>query len=92
MDRFKGSNFGGRTGSTGQGSTLGYFASKGAQLAIIREWAIELLPFGIRVNAIVPTEVMRPLYKKWLNSLDNSEEKLKSIVSKSLFRKQNDKS
>ena len=37
---------------TGQGGTSGYAASKGAQLAWTREWAVELAPYGIRVNAI----------------------------------------
>ncbi len=53
---------------TGQGGTSGYAASKGAQLALTREWAAELLPFGIRVNAILPAEVMTPLYRAWLEN------------------------
>ena len=75
-------NISSKTALTGQGGTSGYAASKGAQLALTREWAVELLPFGIRVNAVIPAEVMTPLYRKWLNSFDNSEEKLQSIISK----------
>ena len=45
-------------------ATSGYAASKGAQLALTREWAVELAKWGIRVNAIVPAEVMNPLYEK----------------------------
>lgn len=44
-----------------------------------REWAVELLKYGIRVNAILPAEVMTPLYKKWIDTFDNPEEKLASI-------------
>ncbi len=53
---------------TGQGGTSGYAASKGAQLALTREWAAELLPYSIRVNAVLPAEVMTPLYRKWLDT------------------------
>lgn len=47
----------------GQGGTSGYAAAKGAQLALTRERAVELLPYEIRVNAVIPTEVMTPLIK-----------------------------
>ena len=67
---------------TGQGGTSGYAASKGAQLALTREWAAELLPFGIRVNAILPAEVMTPLYENWIQTFEKPTEKLASIVSK----------
>ncbi len=67
---------------TGQGGTSGYTSSKGAILSLTRDWAAELLPYGIRVNALVPAEVMTPLYKQWLSTFPNPEEKLKHIVSK----------
>lgn len=75
-------NISSKTALTGQGGTSGYAASKGAQLALTREWATELLPYGIRVNAIVPAEVMTPLYRKWVDTFENPEEKLNLIVSK----------
>jgi L-fucose dehydrogenase len=65
---------------TGQGNTSGYAASKGAQLALTREWAVELLKYGIRVNAVVPAEVMTPAYQKWIQTFDNPEEKLADIT------------
>ena len=37
---------------------------------------------GIRVNAVVPAEVMTPLYRQWLETFANPEEKLQSIVAK----------
>ncbi len=67
---------------TGQGGTSGYAASKGAILALTREWAAELLPHGIRVNAVVPSEVMTPLYRQWLNTFPDPDAKLASIISK----------
>jgi L-fucose dehydrogenase len=71
-----------KTAVTGQGGTSGYVASKGAILAMTREWSVELLPYGIRVNAVVPAEVMTPLYQQWLSTFANPEEKLKTIVAK----------
>jgi L-fucose dehydrogenase len=84
LKRSKGSivNISSKTAITGQGGTSGYASSKGAILALTREWAVELLPYGIRVNAVVPAEVMTPLYQQWLSTFPNPEEKLKTIVSR----------
>lgn len=71
-----------KTATTGQGGTSGYAASKGAQNALTREWAVEMLPFGIRVNTVIPAEVYTPLYDRWIKTFDNPEEKLKKITSK----------
>jgi len=75
-------NIGSKTAVTGQGSTSGYASSKGAIMALTREWAAELLPYGIRVNTVIPAEVMTPLYRSWLNTFPNPEEKLTNILSK----------
>jgi L-fucose dehydrogenase len=72
-------NIGSKVAETGQGGTSGYAASKGAMNALTREWAVELAPFGIRTNAVIPAECMTPLYRTWLNTLENPEEKLRSI-------------
>jgi len=84
LKRSRGSilNIASKTAITGQGGTSGYASSKGAILALTREWAAELLPCGIRVNAIVPAEVMTPLYRSWLATFPNPEEKLRTILSK----------
>ena len=75
-------NIASKVAITGQGGTSGYAAAKGAILALTREWAAELLPFGIRVNALLPAEVMTPLYKQWLGTFPNPDEKLKHITAK----------
>jgi NAD(P)-dependent dehydrogenase (short-subunit alcohol dehydrogenase family) len=75
-------NIASKTAITGQGSTSGYASAKGAILALTREWAVELLPYNIRVNAIVPAEVMTPLYTQWLDTFPDPEQKLKTIVAK----------
>ncbi len=84
LKRSKGSivNISSKVALTGQGNTSGYAASKGAQLALTREWAAELLPHGIRVNAVLPAEVMTPLYKRWLETLGDPEARLKQITDK----------
>lgn len=71
-----------KTADTGQGNTSAYAASNGGRNALTREWAIELLKYGIRVNAVVVAECFTPLYAKWIKTLPNPEEKLKDIESK----------
>ena len=75
-------NIASKTAVTGQGGTSGYASSKGAILALTREWAVELLPYRIRVNAVLPAEVMTPLYRQWLDTFSDPEGKLQSILAK----------
>lgn len=75
-------NISSKTAVTGQGGTSGYVAAKAAILGLTREWAAELLPLEIRVNAVVPAEVMTPLYRQWVSGFPNPEEKLARIISK----------
>jgi len=82
--RSKGSivNISSKTAETGQGNTSAYAASNGGRNALTREWAVELLQYGIRVNAVIVAECYTPLYEKWINTLPNPQEKLKQITSK----------
>lgn len=73
-------NVSSKTALTGQGSTSGYTAAKGAQLSLTREWAAALRGDGIRVNAVIPAEVMTPLYEKWLKTFDDPEARLQEIT------------
>jgi L-fucose dehydrogenase len=75
-------NISSKTALTGQGGTSGYCAAKGAQLALTREWAAALASHAVRVNAVVPAEVMTPLYRSWLSTFDDPQAKLQSIVRK----------
>src|SRR5665213_3977261 len=70
-----------KTAETGQGNTSGYAAANGGRNALTREWAVELLKYGIRVNAVVVAECWTPQYEKWIQTLPNAEEKLKEITS-----------
>src|SRR5437868_9878990 len=73
-------NISSKTAETGQGGTSAYAAANGGRNALTREWAVELLKYGIRVNAIIVAECWTPLYEKWISTLPNPVEKLESIV------------
>jgi L-fucose dehydrogenase len=75
-------NISSKVADTGQGETSGYAAANGARNALTREWAVELLKYGIRVNAVIVAECFTPLYDKWIKTLPNPEEKLAHIQSK----------
>jgi L-fucose dehydrogenase len=78
-------NMASKVALTGQGGTSGYAAAKGAVLALTREWAVELLPYGIRVNAVVPAEVCTPAYQDWLDKFPDPVSKRSAIVEKIPF-------
>lgn len=75
-------NIGSKTAETGQGNTSAYAASNGGRNALTREWAVELLPYSIRVNAVIVAECYTPLYESWISTFENKEEKLESIIDK----------
>ena len=75
-------NIGSKTAETGQGNTSAYAASNGGRNALTREWAVELLPYGIRVNAVIVAECYTPLYENWLKTLPNPEETLQKITER----------
>jgi len=75
-------NIGSKVAETGQGNTSAYAAANGGRNALTREWAVELLKYGIRVNAVIVAECFTPLYEKWIKTLPNPEEKLRSITDK----------
>ncbi|AOK27124.1 short-chain dehydrogenase [Burkholderia ubonensis] len=75
-------NVSSKTAVTGQGDTSGYCAAKGAQLALTREWAASLRDDGVRVNAVVPAEVMTPLYRNWIAGFDDPDAKLAGIAGR----------
>ena len=78
-------NISSKTAETGQGNTSAYAASNGGRNALTREWAVELLKYGIRVNAVIVAECFTPLYERWIKTLSDPEQKLKEITSKIPF-------
>lgn len=87
LKKSKGSilNISSKTAETGQGGTSGYAAANGARNALTREWAVELLPHQIRVNAIIVAECATPQYDSWIQTLDNPKETLKKITDRIPF-------
>ncbi|UXP31981.1 SDR family oxidoreductase [Reichenbachiella agarivorans] len=75
-------NIGSKVGYTGQGGTSGYAASKGGVLALTREWAVDLIQYGIRVNCLIIAESYTPAYEDWIKTLKDGEQKLNSIKEK----------
>lgn len=71
-----------KTAETGQGNTSAYAAANGGRNALTREWAVELLKYGIRVNAVMVAECWTPAYETWIATLPNPEAKLREITSK----------
>lgn len=74
-------NIGSKTSVTGQGGTSGYASANGGRNALTREWALELLPHSIRVNAVIVAECYTPLYDRWIKTFPDHEEKLEKITS-----------
>ncbi|HUZ58013.1 MAG TPA: SDR family oxidoreductase [Hanamia sp.] len=71
-----------KTAETGQGNTSAYAAANGGRNALTREWAVELLKYGMRVNAVVVSESWTPLYERWISSLPEPDRKLQEIKSR----------
>ncbi|MCZ2458146.1 MAG: SDR family oxidoreductase [Chitinophagales bacterium] len=80
-------NIGSKTAETGQGNTSAYAAANGGRNALTREWAVELLPHGIRVNAIIVAECFTPLYEKWISTFEHPAQKLNAITQNIPFGK-----
>ena len=75
-------NISSKTALTGQGGTSGYVAAKAAQLGLTREWAAALARDGVRVNAVLPAEVMTPLYRSWLDTFADPAGTLERITAR----------
>lgn len=75
-------NISSKTAETGQGNTSAYAAANGGRNALTREWAVELLKYGIRVNAVIVAECYTPQYEKWIQTLSNPEQMLAEITSR----------
>lgn len=75
-------NISSKTALTGQGGTSGYTAAKGGLLSLTREWAASLRGEGVRVNAVIPAEVMTPLYRRWLDGFEDPAARLATITAR----------
>jgi len=74
-----------KVAETGQGHTSAYAAANGGRNALTREWAVELLKYRIRVNAIAVSECWTPQYEKWIKTLPDPDKTLHDITSRIPF-------
>jgi L-fucose dehydrogenase len=75
-------NIGSKVAETGQGRTSAYAAANGGRNALTREWAAELAPHGIRVNAVIVAECWTPLYASWIQNFPDPEAARRRIEAK----------
>jgi NAD(P)-dependent dehydrogenase (short-subunit alcohol dehydrogenase family) len=71
--------------STGLARRVSYAASKGAVLALTKSMQVDLAPYGVRVNALMPGTIMTPFVEGYLrDSYADPEEGRRSIRSRQL--------
>ncbi|BFO08129.1 hypothetical protein GGER_06390 [Serratia rubidaea] len=51
-------------------------------LALTREWAVSLRNSNVRVNAVVPAEVMTPQYQRWIDTFASPQQQLATITAR----------
>jgi NAD(P)-dependent dehydrogenase (short-subunit alcohol dehydrogenase family) len=71
--------------STGLARRVSYAASKGAVLALTKSMQVDLAPYGVRVNALMPGTIMTPFVEGYLrDSYADPEEGRRAIRSRQL--------
>lgn len=73
-------NMSSMTAVLGQKNSAAYAASKGAQLSFTKALALELAADGIRVNAVLPSNVDTPLMRAWASTLADPQSALDRIA------------
>jgi NAD(P)-dependent dehydrogenase (short-subunit alcohol dehydrogenase family) len=73
------------TAVLGQENSAAYAASKGAQLSFTKALALELGRDGVRVNAVLPSNVDTPLMRAWAATLDDPESALDRVAKLQVF-------
>lgn len=66
--------------------TSGYVATNGVNNALTSEWAVELLPYSIRVNAVIVAESFTPHSEIGINTFVDTENKVKEIRDEISFK------
>ncbi len=74
-------NMSSMTAVLGQENSSAYAATKGAQLSLTKALALELGRDGVRVNAVLPSNVDTPLMREWAATLDDPTSALERVAS-----------
>lgn len=78
-------NMSSMTAILGQHLSTAYCATKAAQVGFTKALAIELGPAGIRVNAILPSNIDTPLMRDWAATLDDPDSALQRVSELQVF-------
>jgi NAD(P)-dependent dehydrogenase (short-subunit alcohol dehydrogenase family) len=73
-------NISSMTAVLGQEHSTAYAATKGAQLSFTKALALELGRAGIRVNAVLPSNVDTPLMREWAATLPDPASALQRVA------------
>jgi L-fucose dehydrogenase len=73
------------TAVLGQDCSSAYAATKAAQLGLTKALAKELGPEGIRVNAILPSNIDTPLMRDWAATLPDPASALRRVADLQVF-------
>lgn len=78
-------NISSMTAVLGQDQSSAYCATKGAQVSLTKALARELGSEGIRVNAILPSNIDTPLMRDWAATLPDPESALQRVAAMQVF-------
>lgn len=73
-------NISSMTGELGQRHSTAYSATKAAQIGFTKALAIEAGEYGVRVNAVLPSNVNTPLMREWAATLPNPDSALNQVA------------
>ncbi|MCA8985393.1 MAG: glucose 1-dehydrogenase [Planctomycetaceae bacterium] len=80
-------NISSMTAVLGQHLSTAYAATKGAQVSFTKALAIEAADAGVRVNAVLPSNVDTPLMREWADTLDDPATALQRVAELQVFRR-----
>lgn len=75
LKRTKGNiiNISSMVGVVGQPNAAAYSATKGGQISMTKNMALDFAPFGVRVNVICPGWIQTPLVEDWFGQQEDSD-------------------
>ncbi len=78
-------NMASMVGILGQAQAVAYCASKAAQIGLTKALAVDLGPEGIRVNAVLPSNIDTPLMRAWAATLPDPAKALERVAGHQVF-------